>query len=564
MRRLLLVVAGLAMLIAAAGRWRAASLPAPFVPSGSLPHASVREVRVAYHVHTTRSDGTGTPEAIAEAALKAGLDAVILTDHGNGTRPVDASRRVQGVLLVDAVEISTWGGHYVALGAQPSPYPLGGDPAAVVEDVARLGGVGIAAHPGSPKADLKWRAWDAPFDGLEWLNADSEWRDRPRDLWAALPAYPWAPSGVIASLLDRPAFELAAWDRRAARRPTVGLAAHDAHARLGLRGVGEPYDGAVALEAPSYGAMFRTFTNVVRVPADGWGDDAVRDGHTLVRAIGDGRTYAVVTALGGSWVTTFRATSGTASATMGQSLVADGPVTIEAAVEAPASAMSTLVCDGRAVARARGGRLSSTFADPPGACRLEVTLTDDAAAMPWIVTNPIYARRAPERDLPAAIVPQSLVLPIARSGEATAWTSESAGDASATIAADPVQPRRAVLHWTLGPAATTFAAIALATPAELAGFDRLVLRAFADRPLRMWVQLRSPQQGGQRWGRSVYLDTTPRAITLPFAAFMPLDGQPAQQVALEAVTALLLVADTVNARPGDRAVVTFDEWWMAR
>ncbi len=564
MRRLLLVVAVLAAVFAVAGRWRAVSLPTPYVPSGSLPHASVREIRTAYHVHTTRSDGTGTPESIADAALKAGLDAVILTDHGDGTRPLQPARRVQGVLLVDAVEISTWGGHYVALGARPAPYPLGGDPDAVVDDVARLGGMGIAAHPGSPKPDLKWRAWDAPFDGLEWLNADSEWRDRPRDLWAAVPAYPWAPSAVIASLLDRPVLELAEWDRRAARRPTVGLAAHDAHARLGLRGVGEPYDGAVALEAPGYGAMFRAFANVVRVPADGWGADAARDGATLVQAIRDGRTYTVVTALGGSWVTTFRATSGTQSATMGQSLVPEGPVRIDAEVEAPASATSTLVCDGRAVTRVRGGRLSFTANDPPGACRLEVTLGADAMAMPWIVTNPIYARREPVRDAPIVVAPSTQVMPISRSGEAAAWTIEAAAGASATVVDDPAQPRRATLQWTLGPTASTFAAMAMATPGELPRFDRLVLRAAADRPLRMWVQLRAPAAGGRRWGRSVYLDTTAREITLPLTSFLPLDGQAAQQVPLDQVTAVLLVADTVNARPGDRATVTFDEWSMAR
>src|SRR4051794_28091353 len=35
----------------------------------------------AYHVHSTRSDGQGTPEQIAHAAKKAGLQFVVLTDH---------------------------------------------------------------------------------------------------------------------------------------------------------------------------------------------------------------------------------------------------------------------------------------------------------------------------------------------------------------------------------------------------------------------------------------------------------------------------------------------------
>ena len=39
------------------------------------------EIVINLHMHTCFSDGTGTHEEIAEAALKAGLDAVIITDH---------------------------------------------------------------------------------------------------------------------------------------------------------------------------------------------------------------------------------------------------------------------------------------------------------------------------------------------------------------------------------------------------------------------------------------------------------------------------------------------------
>ncbi len=85
------------------------------------------------------------------------------------------------MLCVDAVEISTNGGHYVALDMQPSPYPLGGEPdsrssrtSGGSEDSA------IVAHPDSPRPQLAWTDWDAPFDGIEWLNADSEWRDESR------------------------------------------------------------------------------------------------------------------------------------------------------------------------------------------------------------------------------------------------------------------------------------------------------------------------------------------------------------------------------------------------
>ena len=127
-----------------------------------------------------RSDGSGNRETIAAAAARAGLKFVIITDHGDGTRVPDAPAYIAGVLCIDAVEISTTGGHYVALGLGPAPYPLGGQAAAVVEDVARLGGFGFAAHPDSTRTELAWSDWTLPFDGIEWVNADSEWRNETR------------------------------------------------------------------------------------------------------------------------------------------------------------------------------------------------------------------------------------------------------------------------------------------------------------------------------------------------------------------------------------------------
>src|SRR5512138_2715606 len=107
---------------------------------------ATRTVAGAYHVHTTRSDGHGDKASVAAAAARAGLKFVILTDHGDGTRPPDPPAYVNGVLMLDGVEVSTDDGHYVALGMRRSPYPLGGAGESVVEDVRRLDGFGIAAH----------------------------------------------------------------------------------------------------------------------------------------------------------------------------------------------------------------------------------------------------------------------------------------------------------------------------------------------------------------------------------------------------------------------------------
>lgn len=541
--------------------WVVAALPPRRADATGTPIAS--DVRVAYHVHSQRSDGTGTIETIAEAAAQAGLAAVVLTDHGDGTSAPDPPRYLAGVLIIDAVEVSTWAGHYVALGAAASPYPLGGEPDAVVEDVRRLGGVGLAAHPGSTKDGLKWRDWDAPIDGLEWLNADSEWRDRPWDLGRALATYPWRPAEAITALLNRPSFELAQWDRLAARRPVVGLAAHDAHARLGLRGVGEPYDGAVALEVPAYAPMFAAFSNVVRL-AQPLSGDATTDALAVVRAIAAGHVYAVVTGVAPPGRVRFVADSGGQSAGMGDHLAPAGPVAMVFDADVPAGAHTRLICDGRPVAERAGGHVSWTSTGRVGACRVEVVVGADAARVPWLVTNPIYARRNLTEAAPRALATPQLVVPLTGSGEVARWSTELAPGARGQAAPVVGHPRRVAFTWQLGDSAGQYAALRLDTAAALAGFDRIILRAASDRPMRIWLQLRTPEGGGRRWGRSVYVDQTPREIVVPFSALLPLDGEGARQVPSGDVTALLVVADTVHGRPGSVGTIRFDELWLAR
>lgn len=545
--------------------WRVTRLPAPVAVTGDAA-AAAADVRVVYHVHTTRSDGTGTPDEVAAAAREAAVDVVILTDHGDGTRVPDPPHRVDGVLVIDAAEISTWAGHYVALGARPSPYPLGGLPESVVEDVARLGGMGVVAHPGSAKDDLKWRDWDTAFPGIEWLNADSEWRDRPGRLWESLVTYPWAPVAAIAALLDRPEGELRAWDRHAALRPVVGLAAHDAHARIGLRGVGEPYDGAVAVRAPGYASMFRAFSNVVPVDRASWGRDATADAGTIIDAVRAGRVYAVIGARGAGRITTFMASSGGTTALMGGHLVPAGPVTFAAATNAPATAATTLVCNGRPVAFARGGTFAWTTSAAPGACHLEVTLDDAATTRaPWIVSNPIYVRETRERAVPPFVLPAQATVPFAASAEATSWVAEVSPGSTAVMRPGGDVAGRVVYDWQLAAGGREqFAALRLDTPADLASFDRMVVRASADRPMRVWLQFRTPTDGGHRWGTSVYLDETPREVTLPFARFLSIDRKAGAAMPLDKVTALLLVTDTVHARPGEHGTVRLDALWLAR
>jgi hypothetical protein len=525
MRRVLLVTAAV---VAAVVFFALATLPPrpqQVDTSGIDPDLIRRTVRGAYHVHTTRSDGAADRPAIAAAAARAGLKFVIFTDHGDGTAPPDPPAYISGVLCIDGVEISTNDGHYVALGMARAPYPLGGDGSAVVEDVARLGGFGIAAHPDSPKASLRWTDWEAPIDGIEWLSADSEWRDESRStLVRTFLSYLIRPGPALASLLDRPVTTLKRWDELTRRRPVVALAAHDAHGGIG-RGMEESGERKPALgHVPSYEASFRTFSDSVILDAPLSGDAAV-DGTHLLDAIRRGRVFTVVDALATPGYVGVRRTAGTAA--INATLPAGGEI-----VE---------MGDDRKVAVRFEVRIAGAPGSPP---------------VPWLVTNPVYLSAPPVRALqPLTFDP--VPLPV------TVWQIEK--DARTEAAWGLANPPTD-LHYTLarGARASQFAALAVDFRAPVSTFTHVVFTAAAKRPCRISVQLRYAGLGGERWGRSVYLDTTPREIAVPVDQMRPLDRQPGRPPDPAAASSLLLVVDLTNARPGDSNDLTIANLSLAR
>jgi hypothetical protein len=100
-----------------------------------------------------------------------------------------------------------------------------------------------------------------------------------------------------------------------------------------------------------------------------------------------------------------------------------------------------------------------------------------------------------------------------------------------------------------------YAALALPIDSDQ-GFDRVALTIRADRPMRVSVQVRLPGPGGgQRWGRSVYVDHTPKSFVLPFRGLAPLDAPSGQQPIEATVRGVLFVIDTVNADPGSTGTI---------
>ena len=556
MKRVLLAAA----LVAAVAVLIAFTLPSARLV---LPPSDDGTVAGVLHIHTNRSDGRSSPEEVAAAAARAGLKFIVLTDHGDATRTPDPPTYRDGVLCLDGVEISTTGGHYVAIGLPAAPYPLGGEPRDVVEDVARLGGFGIAAHPDSPKHDLKWDGWSAPFDALEVINPDTGWRLLAMDggvraklrLFEALSVYPLRSPEAIAGVLNDTAPLMARWAALTKERRVVAVAGTDAHALMG------------PIPMPSYETSFRMLSVHV-TPDRPLTGDATSDAAAIVAGLRAGHVYTTVDGFATGSSFHFEASNDTGHAAQGDELAAAGPVALQVSSNAPAG-YTTTIWRGPHVLEA--GRHEPTFTikapDGPGVYRVEIRASDRADLPPWLVSNPVYVRtaRPATDDLGEGEPPATTeTLSLFDGRNASQWRIEEGRGSHGTlkvVAAERPDDGELSVQYQLAPEVSAESRIALLVsyPQYLAPYDRVTFAARAKRPMRISVQLRTERGGvpDERWQRSIYVDSSLRTHTVHFDDLSPI-GDVSSRVPVADMPYVLFVVDLTNAKPGDTG-----EFWIS-
>jgi hypothetical protein len=556
-----------AAVLAAVAVYTACSLPprrltlSPSFDDGTVPGL--------LHVHTNRSDGRSSPETVAAIAARVGLRFIVFTDHGDATRKPDAPAYLSGVLCLDGVEISTNGGHYIAIGMPESPYPLGGEARDVVEDVRRLGGFGIAAHPDSPKAELRWREWAAPIDAVELLNPDTSWRVhavqpgiRPKlGLVRALLTYPVRPAESIAGLLVNASSAIDEFDRIAAERRIVGVAGADAHAKLELRNV-DPGDNRFSLELPSYDAALQVMSVRLRPAARLTGNDAATDAERLLRGLRSGHLYTAIDAWASPPAFSFSASNAASAVEQGDEAAIAGPAQLHVRSNAPAGFITT-VWQGRSRLVDSENSAVDVAVTGPGVFRVEIrrgTPTDEPA---WIISNPIFLRTprgmpatapSPGRSIAAAVGDKSGAMPLFDGRTLTGWNTET--DPSSLVAlelAPRVDGMEIRLRYGLsgGSSVGQFSGATVEAPHGAAAFDRIAFTARAEHPMRLSVQARARAGGGEaRWQRSVYLDSQDRDIKVAFDDMTPVGATPTPRLPREGLVNIMFVVDTTNTKPG--------------
>ena len=264
------------------------------------------------------------------------------------------------------------------------------------------------------------------------------------------------------------------------------------------------------------------------------------------------------------------AVSGSRSARPGEYLDLNGTAFINARVAAPPETRLVVLRNGEVLHEVVAGALGIDIGAQPGVYRIEVYLPaalSGPASVPWIVSNPFYVglRTMHHREPDAAVPIASERTPLATA----AWRAEASTGSESSLAQSVLSDGTPALEWrfalSAGGKQQQYAAMRF--PLQLAEPrpDRLQLRATSDRPCRLWIQLRAPGgREGQRWGKTFYLDESLRMIELRLADLRPLESVSSARPPLDQVDSLLLVADTLNTRPGTSGAVKVTDLWLAR
>jgi hypothetical protein len=523
--------------------------------AGQAPDDGFVRVPGVVHIHTTLSDGAGSPADVVRAARATGTKFVVITDHNN----VDSKSFEgyhDGVLVIAGSELSTTSGHVLGLGLEDPRYRFSRDPRDALEDIHDLGGFAAAAHPTSPRADLRFTGWDLPGPwGVEVVNGDSEWRSAGWRMLLMPALYVLNQRYALLQLLNSPEPMLARWDRLLADRDVTGLAGTDAH-------------GAFL----SYASVFGLIRNyaVLSAPLTGHFDE---DRRAILDALQHGRAYIGVDALANAGDFSFVAEAPGRRATMGDTVPAS-KVRLKASGRMPVGARLQLVRDGQFIVDAQGALDYDVSA--AGVYRIEVHI--DGARIPWILSNPIYvfdasaqAKREERAAWPTRPAAPAATMVLDDFEGRTAFQPGS--DSRSTVGQPVLDPHggsdgrgAARFEFRLGePAADhpgVFAALVDWTHRDLRGDSGLVFSVRADGAYRMWVQVRgentAAEDGTDWWLQSVRTSTDWQRITVPFAHLRSVTAGASQRLDLQKVRAIVFVVDRGSVKPGTHGTIWLD------
>lgn len=343
------------------------------------------------HVHTRYSDGHGLHEDIARAAIDAGLDFVVATDHNVWVSGVDDYYYLgpKRVLLLAGEEVHDQArkpqkNHLLIYEARQELAQHAKDPQSLIDQAVGSGGITFLAHPVDPAApafnedDLSWVDWDVRgFHGLEIWNFMSEFKSLLKDNFRAL-LYAYNPRLIATAPFPD---TIKRWDQMLNEgRQVSAIGGSDAH--------GTPYAmGPFRRVIFPYEFLFRAINTHVLLEESLTGE-AERDRERIFSALRRGRCFVGYDLPADTHGFRFNAQGEHEEIGMGESLTIRYGVTLQ--VRAPKEASIRLIHQGNELQRWDGIRTAVYTVTEPGAYRVEVHIPYRGKLRGWIYSNPIY------------------------------------------------------------------------------------------------------------------------------------------------------------------------------
>lgn len=354
----------------------------------------VYEYLANLHSHSVYSDGHGTHDQIAVAAIQAGLDLVAVTDHNVLVHGLDGYRYLgdRRVLLVTGQEVHDAGrepqaNHLLAYEAPAELAAHAPEPVRLIQQILDSGGMAFAAHPHDPAAKpfdepgIPWLEWEQEgLTGLELWNFMSEFKGRLRTKLHAV-YFAYRPQEIARGPNPR---TLAQWDRMLANGQRVAaIGSSDAHALPAKL-------GPLRRELFPYAFLFRAVNTHLLTPRPVTGE-AQADRQLLFQAVRRGNCFVANDLLHPARGFRFNGQSDLESAAMGDALRSRHGAALQ--IRAPRRARLRLLHGGRQLKEWPNAESAVITVSKPGAYRVEAHLPSAGGWVGWIFSNPIYLER---------------------------------------------------------------------------------------------------------------------------------------------------------------------------
>ena len=353
----------------------------------------MNEITLNLHMHTRYSDGTGSHADIAQAALHANLDAVIVTDHNVWVQGPEGYYKEgkKRVLVIIGEEIHDQDrepqkNHLLVMGADQELAQYADEPQKLINAVNKAEGLSFIAHPNDPPQpfinDLgyEWVDWEINgFTGLEIWNGLSEFKGRIHTKLQAL-FFAYLPN--FTTLAPRQE-TLQKWDELLSTGKRIvavcGSDAHAIHASMGpLKRTLFPYE-----------THFKGINNHLMLPEELSGDP-VLDKRMTLTALRSGHNFIGYDIPAPTKAFRFTAQGKLDSVSIGDELPAKGGVTLQAHL--PSLADIRLIKDGEVIKEWKKKKICTHITSEPGVYRIEAYKRYLGRKRGWIFSNPIYLR----------------------------------------------------------------------------------------------------------------------------------------------------------------------------